>query len=125
MNSNNKVEALTPEEVFAKKDSSLLPEMIDAVNQLLIENASTTSNSMEITIKQKDIVNRCLSICEAKNKTMTGEIITAKKYLDFENVFIDKGWSVHYDKPGLDENYDSRFVFKAKVKRQRIPVSDN
>ena len=89
---------------------NIIPQsIILAVNELLTEKYRGTG---EVSIKQKDIIERVLSI----DDTLTKNIIFEKKYMDFEDLYRKSGWSVSYDKPSYDENYDAYFIFNKNKK---------
>lgn len=78
--------------------------VITAVNNLLTKNFRGGS----ITIKQKDITSEIMRLDES---VIENEIY-ANKWMDFEEVYRQYGWSVSYDKPGYNESYDATFEFK-------------
>ena len=89
---------------------NIIPQsIILAVNELLTEKYRGTG---EVSIKQKDIIKRVLSI----DDTLTNNIIFEKKYMDFEDLYRKSGWSVSYYKPSYDENYDAYFIFNKNKK---------
>jgi hypothetical protein len=105
----SEIKPISPDEIIQNLDKIIPAAIIQAVNQLLIEKYRGTG---EVTIKQKDIVERAVSIDER----LTSSIIFEKKYMDFEDLYRKSGWSVSYDKPGYNENYDAFFIFNKKKK---------
>jgi hypothetical protein len=105
----SEIKPISPDEIIQNLDKIIPAAIIQAVNQLLMEKYRGTG---EVTIKQKDIVERAVSIDER----LTSSIIFEKKYMDFEDLYRKSGWSVSYDKPGYNENYDAFFIFNKKKK---------
>lgn len=97
---------IKPQEIIENLDKIIPQVVIKAVNELLKEQY----RGQAVTIKQKDIVARI----QLFDSSLTNEVINKKKYLDFEKLYRDNGWSVSYDGPGFNESYDATFTFKAK-----------
>lgn len=103
---NNKaIKPISPKEIMENLDEIIPNAVIQAVNELLKEKY----RGSEVTIKQKDIVSRAVSI----DNKLAGKIIE-NKYLDFESLYEKSGWKVSYDKPGYNESYDAFFKFSPK-----------
>lgn len=103
---NNKaIKPISPKEIMENLDEIIPDAVIQAVNELLKEKY----RGSEVTIKQKDIVSRAVSI----DNKLAGKIIE-NKYLDFESLYEKSGWKVSYDKPGYNESYDAFFKFSPK-----------
>jgi hypothetical protein len=109
MSEIKKVKPITPDEIMGNLENIIPQSIILAVNELLTEKYRGTG---EVNIKQRDIIERATSIDE----TLTSDIIFEKKYMDFEDLYRKSGWSVYYDKPAYDENYDAFFSFNKKKK---------
>lgn len=109
MSEIKKVKPISPDEVMSNLENIIPNSIILAVNQLLIEKYRGNG---EVSIKQKDIIERAISIDE----TLTSNIIFEKKYMDFEDLYRKSGWSVLYDKPSYRESYDAYFTFNKKKK---------
>ena len=109
MSEIKKVKPITPDEIVNNLENIIPSSIILAVNQLLIEKYRGDG---EVSVKQKDIIERAISIDES----LTSNIIFEKKYMDFEDLYRKSGWSVSYDKPGYNENYDAYFIFNKKKK---------
>ena len=97
--------AIGPKDLAAFKAATIPDFVFDVVNELLAEkwNGSTA------IIKQKDIVFR---ICWG-----TGEVpssVLDRGWLNFEDIYREKGWRVEYDKPGYNESYDAFFEFSVR-----------
>lgn len=95
---------LSPSEVKQKAIESIPDEMIQAVNELLIENASRSS----IVIKQKDIEDRFRKLSKGKYNHVD---IYAKGWMDIEPVYSKAGWKVRYESPDRDQNFEEYFAF--------------
>lgn len=104
----SEVRPITPDEVKAKKETNVPDEVIEAFNELLIKNSSIGVDS--ITIVQPDVV--ALMMEKGLN---CGDIFT-NHWLDVEDIYRAAGWYVEYDKPGYNECYDAKFIFKRREK---------
>ena len=96
---------IKPSEVQGKKDSSIPPEIIEAFNELIVENW----NGSSAAFKQKDAVGRIRMKLD-----MSSEDLFKNNYLDIEPLFRKAGWKVEFDKAGFNETYDSFFVFSTR-----------
>jgi hypothetical protein len=104
---------ITPDAAYEEKLKRIPPEMIEAVNQLIIEKIDSYRSC---SIKQKEIVTRYLDLknVSGEDRKKLHDEIFEKKYLDFEDIFTKNGWIVKYKSPYWDENYDEYFDFKQK-----------
>lgn len=100
-----KVLPVTPQEAVIKKQQELPDEVINAFNELIVENL----HHGRANIKQCDAVSR---ICSAMN--VDKEVVFAKRWLDVEGLFEKFGWGVVFDKPGWNESYEANFTFTIK-----------
>jgi len=97
---------ITPEEALREKETSLPNFVIEAFNKAIVEKYSQGTS----TVLQDRVIEIMRSLSPGLLKTEIFE----KNYLDVETVYRKNGWDVEYDKPGFDENYEPRFIFKAK-----------
>ena len=104
----NKSKAISPQGAREKFKQDLDPLMIEAVNNLLTKEGSSTY----ITLLQKDIVSEYRSLCKAADRPARD--VYKENQLDFEDIFRDAGWHVEYDKPAYCETYEPNFSFSAK-----------
>lgn len=103
---------INPSEAEGKKLSSIEPEIIQAVNELIVENLKSGTAD----ILQDEILERYFKIKGTKNTAASrGKLFDANQ-LDFEPIFRKAGWAVEYDKPGYCETYPASFKFKKKKK---------
>jgi len=103
----NKSNAISPEDIDTNMEDIIPKYVTDAVNTLIKKNYRGSS----FIIKQKEIIAEI-----QKKKQVTPEYLFENKYLDFEDIYRNKGWKVDYDKPGYSENYDAFFKFTPKNK---------
>jgi len=99
----------TPKQAEDKKIEVIPPQVIEAFEELIVENLRGGT----ATIKQDDVVNR---IHEKMTGVKTQEMFD-KGWLDVEDLFRKAGWEVEYDKPGFNESYPATFTFSKKRKR--------
>jgi hypothetical protein len=93
---------VTPSEAKEEAAKAIPDEVIQAVNELLIENYDSL-----ITIKQHQVLSRI-------KKIMGDGTQIDMRWLNFEEAFRKNGWDVAYDSPGFNESYDAYFQFRAK-----------
>lgn len=98
-----KVEAISVEELIAKKKMSIPDFVIEAVNKLLVKEF----DGKRAVILQEDILNEI-----RVHMSMERSMVFENHWLDFEDLYRDKGWKVEYDKPSLGDSYKARFIFK-------------
>lgn len=115
------VKPFTPQEIASKQLYSIPNEVIEAVNELLAESLSASSDKPSCTILQDKIVKRIL----AKLPNKSSRDIFDNNWLDFEPIFEAYGWKVVYDKPAYNENYEASFNFESTekvVRKYTIPT---
>lgn len=100
----NSSKPITPEFIENNLEYIIHPAVLQAVNELLKENYRPGKS---VTIKQKEIVKKSISICQ----DLTSNEIFEKKWMDFESIFIKAGWKVKYDSPSWDESFEEYFTF--------------
>jgi hypothetical protein len=107
----NKVKPISPDEVVGKKEASIPNGVFEAFNELIARNW----NGSYSMLKQCDVVNL---ISEKVGNGMGDgcgkKMIYDNHWLDVEDIYRATGWSVEYDKPGYNENYEPTFKFKKK-----------
>lgn len=97
------VEPISPNDV-----KKVIPDfVIEAVNQLIKEK---WDGKMAI-ILQDDIMD-IISSDDPEDDKPSRQKVFDKGWLDFENLYREKGWNVEYDKPGYNEFYKACFIFK-------------
>lgn len=96
----NNVEPVGPNDIII--EHVIHPSMIRAVNMLL-----SRFNGKSLTLKEKEIVTKFLEL----EPDISRDVIFDNHWLDFEGIYIRKGWKVSYDRPGYDENYDPYYIF--------------
>lgn len=105
MKEKNKIKPLTPADVKKKKLLSFPDEVIEAFNELILENWEVNSARVE----QEDVIVRIMEKMNCKESA-----VIDNHYLDIEDLFRKAGWKVEYDKPGYNENYEPYFQFTKK-----------
>lgn len=74
-------------------------EVFEAFNELITEKRGH--------VMQDDVVDRILS----KMPDVTRDQLFERGWLDVEEAYRRKGWTVEYDKPGFNESYRASFTF--------------
>lgn len=100
------VQPIRPQEVVTKKVETIPNVVIEAFNELIAKNYTGYS----ATVKQDDIIK----LIRSKDETISRKHIFDNHWLDVEDIYRKNGWVVEYDKPGYNESYDARFIFKKK-----------
>lgn len=99
------VEPISPSDVKLR-----IPDfIIEAVNQLIMEKWTGD----EAIILQDDILDIVSSDDPDDDKVSRQEVFD-RHWLDFEDLYREKGWDVEYDKPAYNEFYKAKFIFKRK-----------
>ena len=101
------IEPITPDEIGAAKANTFPDFVIESVNALIAANY--TNGRANFT--QKAVISEMLERAGGKLKRTE---IFEKGYLNFEEIYRDRGWKVEYDKPAYYETYDANFTFRKK-----------
>lgn len=96
---------IKPDEIRQAAWKELDEDVEKVVDNLLIKNW----DGSQAEFLQEEVVQE---LCIAKN--WSRERIFRGKILNFEEAYRAAGWSVFYDKPGYNESYSARFVFKKR-----------
>ncbi len=98
---------LKPSDVPNLKAQTLPDEVLEAFNEVIAKHFS----GGVATFTQEEVVQLLVS------KGFDRGAIFAKNLLDVEDIYRKEGWSVTYDKPGYNESYSAKFIFRVKSKR--------
>ena len=98
------MQPISPSEAARRKFEAIPPEVIQAVNELIVENLQQG----RAIILQKEIIERA----QRRGLREPKQLFYDRHWLDFEAIFETAGWSVKYDKPAYNEDYDAYFEFK-------------
>ena len=105
----SEVEPISPKEVLKLKKISLPPEVILAFNETIIEHFDGRQSHFLQKYVVALIVKK-MGMSSEKDKRM----IFDKHWLDVENIFIQKGWDVEYEKPAWNETGEPTFTFSVR-----------
>jgi len=108
------VQPITPQEAARKRLDSFEPEMITAVNNLIIKNLDSSRRSA--SFKQEDVIKEYFKVKGVEETEKLRHSLFDRHQLDFEPIFRKAGWSVMFDKPGYNESYEAYFKFEKKKK---------
>jgi hypothetical protein len=103
----SEIKPLRPDEILSNLAKTTPPVVITAVNNMLTKHFKGGS----VTIKQDEIVSEILRL----SPNISRHEVFENKWMDFEEVYRQFGWSVTYDKPGYNESYDATFEFKPRM----------
>lgn len=105
--SGEKVRPINPKEIVGKKLEMIPNEVFEAFNELIAQNF----NNGEAVVSQREVLALMVS------KGLNQGLIYKNGWLDIEDVYRKEGWTVEYDKPGYNEDYEPTFTFKQGRKR--------
>lgn len=95
---------IKPGEAYKKKLKGIPHEIIEAVNELIVENLDCYNTA---TVTQDEILNRLKT-----NGFPDTDKIFDRGWLDIEPIFRRAGWRVEFDKPAYCETYSAYFKFQ-------------
>ena len=104
------IKPLKPTDISPDLENIIPDVVIKAVNLLLEEKYTGGLGSFRI--KQNEVIDKILNLDES----LTRDKIFERKMLNFESLYSKNGWSVKYDKPAWDENFEAYFEFAPKGK---------
>jgi hypothetical protein len=96
---------ITPDEV-AKGLKPIPDGVIAAFNALIVRRW----DGYMAVVAQEDVLERLAVGDRARQQILDAH------WLDIEGHYSEAGWDVEYDKPGYNETYDPKFIFR-KAKR--------
>lgn len=96
---------ISPAEAAAEKLKNMPDAVIDTWNRIIAEKFDGHS----ATIKQNDIV-----VALAAATGVNRHKVFDTNWLYIEDLYRKEGWTVTYDKPDYNENYEAYFEFKKK-----------
>ncbi len=100
------VKPITPEEAKDSIIRSFPDYIIESVNELIVE---TGRSCKYVKILREDVIKRIQS-----KKDVSRDHLFNNKFLDFEDVYRDQGWSVSYDQPCRGESFKAYYKFTPK-----------
>jgi hypothetical protein len=106
----NNMKVFTPKDAKEHKLASIPDFVYGAFNNLLVKNYDAYST----VILQDEVITEIIRLCPSDDITV--QTIWENRWLNVEDEYRKNGWEVEYDKPGLDEIYPARFIFKPKEK---------
>jgi hypothetical protein len=98
---------ITPEEASHLSEMEIPEFVFEAFNKAIIEKYDGNKAS----VLQNRVIELIIYFSEG---IATRELIFSEGLLNIEDIYRKNGWSVEYDKPGFDETYEARFIFKKK-----------
>jgi len=101
---------LSPDDVVAKKTSSIPSEVFDAFNEVI----GAHWNGRESNFTQDEVV---AVILQKLGDRITRQALFDRGYLDIESSYRAEGWRVEYDKPAYCETYAANFTFRKTRKK--------
>ena len=96
---------IKPGEVLSRKVAAIPEEVFEVFNALIAEKW----DGYQAIVIQEDIGKR---IAVALKIPITE--VFARHFLDVEDLYRRAGWKVEYDKPGYNETYEAKFIFRKK-----------
>ena len=102
------INPLKPDEAIKLKKGQRPDAVMISFNQEIAEHIKVSTGRAKVL--QKDVLVRIKKALE----TVTTSDILDKGWLDIEPEFRKAGWEVEYEKPAIDESFDSYFIFQKK-----------
>lgn len=96
---------ITPDEVAELQTKTFPAGVFDAFNELIASKFSGGS----VTVMQNAAI---ALICEKTG--VSRQEVFDKGWLNVEPAYRAAGWSVEYDKPAYNEDYEANYTFKRK-----------
>lgn len=81
--------------------------VINVVNNLIISKFNHSLS--KAVVQQDDIVDGIMVVADARIRTR--QDIFDKRFLNFEQLYRQNGWTVRYDKPSWGYSYKAFFEF--------------
>jgi hypothetical protein len=102
------VKPIAPDEIIPAREEQIPDGVIEAFNELIAKNYQSGSS----IVKQPAVVNLIMvkmGLTDGDRSKVYDEY-----WLNIEEIYRKAGWTVEYDKPGYNENYDAFFTFTRK-----------
>ena len=96
------VQPIQPEDIAEEFIKSIPPEVIESFNELIVLHFNGDSS----VVLQAEVVERMLE------KGLSRKDIYSRGWLNVESIYRKAGWSVDYDRPGYNEVYPAKFIFR-------------
>lgn len=93
---------LTPKDLDQGTGLEIPSFVIDSVNELI---------TFSHTFTQDELIHTILK--HAPSGTTRQDVFN-NRWLEIEKCYRAAGWHVEYDKPGYNEDYPARFIFRPK-----------
>lgn len=97
------VKPITPEEVQDKKNDTIPSEVVEAFNELIVENWS----KVQARVTQRAAVVRI----KKKLPAIPLNDLYENNWLDVEALYRKAGWKVSYESPSMDESFEPYYIF--------------
>lgn len=111
-----KVKPITPKEVVEKAKASFPSEVIEAFNELILEQWDGRQSIVHQSAVLARIVSKMSIDTDLSRRVLESKVID-KHYLDVEDFFRENGWYVEYDKPSIGDNYEAYYKFYPRETR--------
>ena len=104
---NKQVLPITPEQAEEQQLNSIPDFVIEAVNGLIVKKYRREAKCA--VLRQDEIIEAIQNV-----EFVERDVIIKNRWLDFEDLYRQAGWSVDYDTPGYNESYTPVFTFTKK-----------
>lgn len=101
---------MSPDEIDALKTTRIPEEVFEAFNEAIADKW----NGSSATVKQDEVARAAVKKLRARLPDATLDTLYTNNWLDIENAYQKKGYTVEYDKPGYCESYDAVFIFRRR-----------
>ena len=108
-----KIQPIRPDEAAARQQATIPDFVIEAFNACI---TAAYANGMA-TVYQDDVIAAILRTMQSDDDSANRARILRERWLDVEDLYRAKGWSVSSDKPGYNETYRAHFTFRRRRDR--------
>lgn len=102
----SEIKPITPKEVVHQKSEGIPDFVLKVFNDLI----AAMWNGDRSEVAQGDVILEIV-----RNSELSRGEILSKGYLEIEEIYRAAGWEVEYDKPGYNESYPARFIFRKRT----------
>lgn len=104
------VKPISPVEAEELRLKTIPDEVYEAFNALIVDRWDGES----AVVTQPEVSQEIKKRLKASGKSPRGDF--SMSWLDVEPAYRKEGWSVDFEKPGYNETFSARFIFKKKKK---------
>lgn len=101
---------IKPKDVAKLRKHIIPEEVFEAFNEMI----AASWDGRSAVVFQNEVAALACEKLVRRNPDFTESDLYARGWLDIEDLYRKAGWSVSYDKPGYNEDYEASFRFTKK-----------